>query len=105
MESYQFSKDQEDEIKVSVFAFWRKAEKKTENCFDSQKVSASPPSVPSLFQMSNSHFSLKGAGSFTQLVKVRRVPWFWNFRASDLHETFTRSSLALNMSKKLFSDP
>ena len=64
MESYQFSKDQEDEIKVSVFAFWRKAEKKTENCFDSQKVSASPSSVPSLFQMSNSHFSLKGAGSF-----------------------------------------
>ena len=88
MESYQFSKDQEDEIKVSVFAFWRKAEKKTENCFDSQKVSASPPSVPSLFQMSNSHFSLKGAGSFhsagqskegTLVLALPSIRFAWNF--------------------------
>ena len=33
------------------------------------------------------------------------VSWFWHFRASDFHETFTRSSLALIMSKKLLSGP
>ena len=47
----------------------------------------------------------KGLVPFTQLVKVRRVTWFWHFQASDFHETFTRSSLALNMSRKLVSDP
>ena len=30
---------------------------------------------------------------------------FWYFLASDFHETFTRSPLALNMSRKLVSDP
>ena len=30
---------------------------------------------------------------------------FWHFRASDFHESFTRSSLALNMSRKLLLDP
>ena len=33
------------------------------------------------------------------------VSWFWHFPASDFHETFTKSSLALIMSKKLLSDP
>ena len=47
----------------------------------------------------------KGLVSFTQLVIVREVTWFWHFRASDFHETFTRSSLALNMSRKLLLDP
>ena len=47
----------------------------------------------------------KGLVPFTQLVKVRRESLFWYFRASDFHETFTRSSLALNMSGKLVSDP
>ena len=47
----------------------------------------------------------KGLVPFTQLVKVRKVTWFWHFQASDFHETFTRSSLALNMSRKLLSDP
>ena len=47
-------------------------------------------------------FCPKGLASFTQLVKVRRVTWFWHFRASDFHETFTRSYLALNMSKNFF---
>ena len=42
---------------------------------------------------------------FTQLAKVRRVTWFWHFRAYDLQETFTRSSLALNMSGKLLLGP
>ena len=49
--------------------------------------------------------SWKGLVPFTQLVKVRRESLFWHFRASDFHETFTRSSLALNMSRKLLSDP
>ena len=47
----------------------------------------------------------KGLVPFTQLVKVRRITWFWHFPASDFHETFTRSSLALNMSRKLLSHP
>ena len=47
----------------------------------------------------------KGLVPFTQLVKVRRNSLFWYFRASDFHETFTRSSLALNMSRKLVLDP
>ena len=47
----------------------------------------------------------KGLAAFIQLVKVRRVTWFWHFRASDFHETFTRSSQALNMSRKLLLDP
>ena len=47
----------------------------------------------------------KGLVPFTQLVKVRRESLFWYFRASDFHETFTRSSLALNMSRKLLLDP
>ena len=47
----------------------------------------------------------KGLVPFTQLVKVRRVTCFWHIQASDFHETFTRSSLALNMSRKLLSDP
>ena len=42
---------------------------------------------------------------FTQLVKVRRESLFWYFRASDFHGTFTRSSLALNMRRKLLLDP
>ena len=33
------------------------------------------------------------------------VSWFWHFRASDFHETFSRSSLALNMSRKLLLNP
>ena len=33
--------------------------------------------------------------SFTQLVIIREVTWFCHFRASDFHETFTTSSLAL----------
>ena len=37
--------------------------------------------------------------------KVRREILFWYFRSSDFRETFTRSSLALNMSRKLLSDP
>ena len=37
--------------------------------------------------------------------KYGGVSWFWHFRASDFHETFTRSSLALNMSRKLLLDP
>ena len=31
--------------------------------------------------------------------------WFWHLQTSGFHETFTRSSLALNMSRKLVSDP
>ena len=31
--------------------------------------------------------------------------WFWHFRASDFHETFSRSSLALNISRKLLLNP
>ena len=46
----------------------------------------------------------KGAGIFHSAGQ-RRVTWFWHFRASDFHKTFTRSSLALNMSRKLLSDP
>ena len=49
----------------------------------------------------------KGAGIFHsagQSIKGE-VTWFWHFRASDFHETFTRSSLALNTSKKLLLDP
>ena len=42
----------------------------------------------------------KGLVPFTQLVKVRRITWFWHFQASDFHENFTRSSQTLNMSKK-----
>ena len=41
---------------------------------------------------------------FTQLVKVRGGNLVWAFPASDFHETFTRSSLALNMSRKLLLD-
>ena len=48
---------------------------------------------------------VKGLVPFTQLVKVRRVTSFWHFQTSDFHETFTRSSLALKMSRKLLSDP
>ena len=54
-----------------------------------------------------SHFGMMGLmmglATFTQLVKVRRVPSFWHFQVSDFHGTFTRSSLAL--STKLLSDP
>ena len=49
----------------------------------------------------------KGAGIFhsaRQCIKGE-VTWFWHFRASDFHETFTRSSLALNTRRKLISDP
>ena len=48
---------------------------------------------------------VKGLVPFTQLIKVRRECLFWHLRASDCHETFTRSSLALNMIIKLVSDP
>ena len=39
--------------------------------------------------------------------KYAWVTWFWHFQASDFHETFTESSLALNMSRKrkLLTDP
>ena len=37
--------------------------------------------------------------------KYGGVSWFWHFPTSDFHETFTRSSLALNMSRKLLLDP
>ena len=47
----------------------------------------------------------KGLVPFTQLVKKGGVSWFWHFPASDFHETFTRSYLALNMSKKLLLGP
>ena len=47
----------------------------------------------------------KGLVPFIQLVKLRRVTWFWHFPASHFHETFTRSSLALNMSRKLILGP
>ena len=47
-------------------------------------------------------FCSKGQAIFTQLVKARGITWFWHLRAS---ETFTRSSLALNMSRKLLLDP
>ena len=42
---------------------------------------------------------------FTHLVKVGGASWFWHFPTSDFHETFTKSSLALNMSRKLLLDP
>ena len=47
---------------------------------------------------------LKGLAPFTQLVKVRRGKLVLVL-PSDFHETFTRSSLALNMSRKLLLDP
>ena len=48
----------------------------------------------------------KGAGIFHSAGQsIGEVTWFWHFRASNFHETFTRSSLALNMSRKLVSDP
>ena len=47
----------------------------------------------------------KGLVPFTQLVKERRTTLFWYFRASDFHKTFTRSSLALNMSRKTSFGP
>ena len=45
----------------------------------------------------------KGLAAFIQLVKVRRVAWFWHFWAYNFHKPFTRSSLA--MRRKLLSDP
>ena len=47
----------------------------------------------------------KGLLPFTEVVKVRGVCWFRHFPASDFHETFTTSSLALNMCRKLLLDP
>ena len=48
----------------------------------------------------------KGAGIFHSAGQsIGEVTWFWHFRASHFHETFTRSSLALNMSRKFVSDP
>ena len=38
-------------------------------------------------------------------LSKKGVTCFWHFLASDFHETFTRSSLALNMRRKLLSDP
>ena len=42
----------------------------------------------------NNSTDRKGLATFTQLVKVWKVTSFWHFRASDFHETFTRSFLA-----------
>ena len=46
----------------------------------------------------------KELGTFTRLVKLKGVTWFWHFRASDLNETFSRSSLVLNVSRKVLLD-
>ena len=43
----------------------------------------------------------KGAGFFHSASQGKEG--FLHFRASDFHETFTRSSLALNSSRKLIS--
>ena len=75
----------------------------------SNHLKVGPPQTlrasPSWHFPKNASTFTKGLVPFTQLVKVRRVTWFWHFRASDFHETFTRSSLTLNMSRKLLLDP
>ena len=49
--------------------------------------------------------SAKGAGAFHSASQSKGVDWFLHFRAFDFYETFTRSSLALNMSRKPVSGP
>ena len=49
----------------------------------------------------------KGAGIFHsagQSIKGE-VTWFWHFRASDFHETFARSSLALRVENFFINVP
>ena len=43
--------------------------------------------------------------SINASAKSSGVTSFWHSWASDFHETFTRSFMALNMSRKLLSDP
>ena len=48
----------------------------------------------------------KGAGTFHSAGQSKEgTTWFLHFQASNFHETFTRSSLALNISRKLRSNP
>jgi len=44
-------------------------------------------------------------GQFHASSQSKGVTWFWHLRASDFYETFTRSCLALNFSRKLLLDP
>ena len=49
-------------------------------------------------------FYQKGWHVSLSWAKKRRRTWFWHFPTSNFHETFTKSSLALNIRRKVLSD-
>ena len=58
--------------------------------------------APQIFKLGQ---TAKGAGTFPSAGQSKKGNLVLALLASDFHETFTRSSLALNMSRKLLSDP